>query len=234
MPDNPLILLFVKAPIKGQVKSRLASALGQDIALDLYRTFVLDILAAIETSGIHCTTCYYPPHNGETVSSWLGAHRRYMPQDGNDLGERMEGAFRRAFSKGASRVVLIGSDLPDLPPELFKEAFASLLENGAVIGPARDGGYYLIGFRSDAFLPAVFHGIEWSAATVFARTMAIFERKGRQVHLLPPWQDVDTIDDLMDLSERNRGPACNAPRTMAYLHSIDTDLLTSEVRDANV
>jgi len=234
MPDTPLIVLFVKAPIEGQVKSRLASVLGQDIALDLYRNFVLDILASVENSGIPCTVCYHPPEHSETVKNWLGAHRRYMPQEGNDLGERMELALRRSFSEGASRVVLIGSDLPDLPPELLKEAFVSLLDNGAVIGPARDGGYYLIGFRSDAFLPAVFRGVEWSTDTVFAQTMAIFERKGRQVHALPPWQDVDTIDDLKDLRERNRGPACNAFRTMTYLHTIDTDLFPSEVRDANV
>lgn len=217
MPDNPLILLFIKAPCKGRVKSRLAAVLGQDAALDLYRNFVLDILASIETIGVPCRICYHPPDSGETVRNWLGDRFRYMAQEGTDVGERMEQAFLKAFSEGASRAVLIGSDIPDLPHALLRDAVGRLDRSGAVIGPAKDGGYYLIGFRNDAFFPGIFRGIEWSTSAVFSRTLRVFERERREVSVLPIWQDVDTIEDLKDLMSRNRNGDFSASRTMNAL-----------------
>jgi len=234
MPDDPLILLFVKAPLRGQVKSRLAAVLGQEAALELYRNFVLDMLASIEAGGLSFRICYYPPDSGEIVKNWLGSHLQYLPQEGNDLGERMERAFRRAFSDGAARAVLIGSDIPDLSPARLRDAAGRLDRTGAVIGPSKDGGYYLIGFRNDAFVPGIFQGMEWSTGTVFKKTLQIFEQEQFEVTVLPPWQDVDTIDDLKDLIERSRDSAFSASRTMAYLAGIGTDLFFSEVRDANV
>ena len=234
MPDNPVILLFVKAPLRGQVKSRLAAVLGQDAALELYRNFVLDILASIEKSGVPCIICYHPPDSGEIVMNWLGGRLQCLPQEGRDLGERMERAFRRAFSEGASRAVLVGSDIPDLPPKLLNDALASLLENGAVIGPAKDGGYYLIGFRSETFLPDIFLGIAWSTDTVFSRTLQIFERAHHKVSLLPPWRDVDTIDDLKDFLSRNRNGGFSDSRTMNYLSLLKNKMSSAEVSDAKV
>ena len=234
MPDDPLILLFVKAPIRGQVKSRLAAVLGQDAALELYRNFVLDILTSIEKSGVPCRICHHPPDGGEIVKTWLGDRFRYMPQEGKDIGERMERAFRRAFSEGASRAVLIGSDIPDLPPALLRDAVERLDRTGAVIGPAKDGGYYLIGFRNDAFFPGIFRVQEWSTGTVFKKTLQIFEEEQREVSVLTSWQDVDTIDDLKDLMERSRSSDSGAPRTMAYIAGIETNLFFQEVRDAKV
>lgn len=234
MPDNPLILLFVKAPLRGQVKSRLAAVLGQDAALELYRNFVLDILASIETSGIPFRICYHPPDGGETVKKWLGGHLQYMAQEGNDLGERMERAFRRAFSEGATRAVLIGSDIPDLPPKLLNDSLASLSENGAVIGPAQDGGYYLIGFRSETFFPDIFHGIAWGTDTVFRKTLQIFERAHQKVFLLPAWRDMDTLEDLKDLMDRNGNGGFSDSRTMYYLSFLKNKMNSAEVSDAKV
>jgi rSAM/selenodomain-associated transferase 1 len=232
MIDNPVILLFVKAPLRGQVKSRLAAVLGQDAALALYRTFVLDILASIEKSGVPCIICYHPPDSGEIVKNWLGGRLPRFPQVGKDIGERMERAFRRAFSEGVSRAVLVGSDIPDLPPELLNDALASLSENDAVIGPAKDGGYYLIGFRRETFLPDIFRGIAWSTDTVFSRTMQIFELAHHKVFLLPPWRDVDTIDDLRDLMNRNRNGGFSDSRTMDYLSLFQAQMDSAEVSDA--
>jgi hypothetical protein len=234
MPDNQLILLFVKAPLRGQVKSRLAAVLGQDAALELYRNFVLDILESIEKIGIPCTVCYHPPGGGKTVKSWLGGRLQYMPQEGNDLGERMERAFRRAFSEGAARAVLIGSDIPDLPPALLRDAVGRLDRTGAVIGPAKDGGYYLIGFRNDAFFPGIFRGMEWSADTVLSKTLRVLEQEQREVSVLPSWQDVDTIDDLKDLMSRNRNGNFSAGRTMNYLSFLIKKVNSAEVFDAKV
>lgn len=234
MPGRPIILLFVKSPVKGEVKSRLAAVLGQDAALELYRNFVLDILASVEASGIPFRICCHPPGAVARIASWLGDHHQYLPQEGADLGERMDHAFRKAFSEGVSRAVLIGSDIPDLPPALLQDAVGRLDRTGAVIGPARDGGYYLIGFRSDAFFPEIFRGPEWSSDTVFRTTLQIFERARQQVSLLTPWRDVDTIDDLYDLMNRNRSGRFISSRTMHYLSSLKGSMKSTEVSDAKV
>jgi len=234
MTNSPLILLFIKAPVRGQVKTRLASVLGEEAALYLYRLFVLDIIDTLEQTGIPVRICYTPADSGQAISGWLGPGRHYQPQEGKDVGERMENAFQQAFSEGVSRALLIGSDIPDLPPDVFSEALRALEGNDAVIGPARDGGYYLIGFRSDTFLPALFQGIEWSTNTVLTDTLAIFAREGRTVHRLPLWGDVDTIDDLKDLADRGRQSAFRSSRTMLFLARAKDNLFFSEGSDAKI
>ena len=191
--------------------------LGAEAAAELYRNFVLDTLALVDASGIPCRICHYPPDAGISLKRWLGDRFVFQPQEGADLGERMELAFRRAFAEGHARVVLIGSDIPDLPLSVVSEAFLALDGNDAVIGPARDGGYYLVGFRDNTFLPGIFRGISWSTGTVLADTLAVFEREGRKVHRLSLWRDVDTIDDLKDLMVRSRKSNFSLSRTMAYL-----------------
>ena len=220
MPSAPIILLFIKAPVKGQVKTRLAASLGEDAALDLYERFVLDILDTLEQTGIPVRICYSPPDSRNAVSLWLGPERHYQPQEGADVGARMENAFQQAFSGGASRAILIGSDIPDLPAQVLYDALAGLLTHDAVIGPARDGGYYLIGFRNDSFLPAAFHNVPWSTGVVMEHTLSAFRRSGRSVHMLPAWQDVDTIDDLKALSDRGRLSSFNSSRTMSFIAAI--------------
>jgi len=217
MADRPLITLFVKVPAKSRVKTRLAAALGDDAALELYKRFVQDILDTLEQTGIPVMTCYYPPDSGNAVAEWLGPGQHYLPQEGRDVGERMGNAFRQSFTRGFSRVVLIGSDIPDLPAPLLSEAVAALITHDAVIGPARDGGYYLIGFRHDTFFPGVFSGISWSTGTVFRSTMQAFGKAGQRVHELPLWRDVDTVEDLKDLAARSRRSAFSSSRTMSFL-----------------
>jgi len=150
------------------------------------------------------------------------------------VGERMENAFRQAFTRGFSRVVLIGSDIPDLPSPLINEALAALRMHDAVIGPARDGGYYLIGFRNDTFFPAVFSGIAWSTGAVFRSTMQAFGKAGQRVHELPLWQDVDTIEDLKDLAARSRRSAFSSSRTMSFLARFKVAHFSLEGSDAAI
>ena len=234
MADQPLIILFVKVPARSQVKTRLAAALGEEAALELYQRFVQDILDTLEQTGIPVMICYYPPDNRNAVAGWLGPEQQYLPQEGRDVGERMENAFRQAFNRGFSRVVLIGSDIPDLPAPLIKEALAALHMHDAVIGPARDGGYYLIGFRNDTFFPGVFSGIAWSTGTVFRSTMQAFGKAGQRVHELPLWQDVDTIEDLKDLAARSRRSAFSSSRTMSFLAGFKDAHLSLEGSDAAI
>jgi hypothetical protein len=234
MTGDALILLFLKAPEKGAVKSRLAAVLGEDAALELYRNFVLDMLETIDRSGLPCRVCYHPPDAGESITAWLGRHRSYLAQSGDDVGERMEQAFRRAFAGGISRAVLIGSDIPDLPETVLSGALGSLAASDAVIGPARDGGYYLIGFRRDRFVPAVFHGMPWSSDSVFMRTMRTFAEAGCRVQVLPAWRDMDTAQDLKDLMERPQAPGSGASRTMMYLARNWNTIFPQEDRHATI
>ncbi len=219
MNSSTAILLFIKAPIKGQVKTRLATALGDDAALKLYRNFVLDILDMLDRVGHPFIICYSPPDARSAVVEWLGDHREYLAQEGHDLGERMANAFQVLFSQGISRIVLVGSDLPDLTPEIFEEAFDALQTNDAVIGPAADGGYYLIGFQKNTFLPEVFRNIPWGTNTVQEQTLRIFQHAGHQVHTLPQWRDVDTVEDLRALADRNTDTAFASSRTMKHINN---------------
>jgi len=214
------ILLFIKSPEQGRVKSRLALAVDEETALQVYKSFVLDITDTLKERGQPLTICFHPWNSKETVQSWLGKDLSYAPQRGEDLGERMENAFKDSFSEDVEKVVLIGSDIPDLTATMMDEAFSPLELQDAVIGPASDGGYYLIGFRKHAFLPEVFRGIPWSTGSVFQQTMEIFLRSGMRVHVLPEWNDVDTLSDLRALFVRNMDTWFAKSRSMSLCRKI--------------
>jgi hypothetical protein len=147
---------------------------------------------------------------------WLGRELAYEPQEGNSLGERMYAAFRRAF-RDCRRAVLIGTDTPDLPPSLVEEAFRSLRTHDAVIGPAFDGGYYLIGLSVDSLVPDLFRDLPWGSARVFELTRQIFEEHGLEFHLLPRWGDIDDYDDLAAFFDRWKDLPRGALATIDYL-----------------
>ena len=214
--EKRCIVIFARYPEKGAVKSRLAPVLGEGLVVSLYEAFVVDLLATLEKSGHPFRIAFTPEERVGGIVRCFGRHECF-PQAGMDLGERMKNAFQRCFSDGFASVVIIGSDIPDLPPEVFAEAFAALDNSGAVIGPAADGGYYLIGFRKETFTPEVFGGIAWSTGTVFAETVARLKQAGVGVHRLPLWQDVDTPEDLRDLIRRHRETPFARSRTMACL-----------------
>lgn len=211
------VLLFVKYPEKEKVKRRLAIGLSEDIAVELYRNFVLDTLAMLEELTLLVYICFYPLEMQKKFFNWLGTQYQFLPQEGADLGERMCSCFERAFALGFHRVVLIGSDSPDLPIEVLRDAFTGLQTQDVVLGPAVDGGYYLIGFRNTTFTRKVFKEIQWSAPTVLAETMANIKKANRTVRILPPWCDVDTIDDLKSLVIRSKNTAFKSSRTITYL-----------------
>ena len=196
--DGRRLLLFVRLPEKGRVKTRLARAIGEETALALYRCLVADSLSLARRAGFPTTVFFLPLACAREVSLGLGKEFPCLPQMGRDLGERMCAAFRTAFSD-AREAVLMGSDVPDLPVPFLNEAFDSLREHEAVIGPALDGGYCLIGFSSGAFLPASFSGMEWGGPSVFRSTLDILKDHGLRVHVLPPWRDVDECTDLKAL-----------------------------------
>ncbi len=198
-------MAFVKAPRPGTVKTRLARDIGEETAARLYQHFVLDVLDLLGDNGERERVILYDPPDAWTeIRDWLGPAYRYHPQSGGDLGERMCNAFKWAFADGAHRALLVGTDLPDLPPDVIETADNGLRAADAVLGPSPDGGYYLIGFTRTGFEPAVFHHIPWSTDGVFRQTEQLLTRRGRRLLRLPVWRDVDDLADLGALTDRIR------------------------------
>ncbi|MFP4305660.1 MAG: TIGR04282 family arsenosugar biosynthesis glycosyltransferase [Desulfococcaceae bacterium] len=211
---NSEILVFAKSPRRGRVKTRLARTMGEEAALLLYRAFVADLLDALSDAAGRVAIFHHPADAEAAMREWLGDRWTYRPQRGADLGDRMANALADSFAGGADRAMVVGGDLPDLPKSVVSAAFRGIETNGAVLGPARDGGYYLIGFSASAFQPAVFRDIPWGAESVYRRTLARMAESGLTPAALPVWNDVDTEADLATLN----GDA--APRTRALLAAL--------------
>ncbi len=211
------ILFFVKHPAAGKVKTRLAQHVGQDVATDLYKSFVADILSTLRALSVNIKIVYYASDAENQFQQWLGEEYSYIRQIGMDLGQRMKNAFLQAFSDGFDNVILIGSDIPDLPAEYLELAFKALETNGVVVGPSSDGGYYLIGFTRSTFLPEVFEGVCWSSKSVLEQTANVLKQYEQKVYLLPQWYDIDTWADLSELVERNKYTAFNQSKTLRLI-----------------
>jgi rSAM/selenodomain-associated transferase 1 len=197
--DDRCLLFFVKNPERGKVKSRLAAVIGGDSAVRLYKNLVVQMLSTLKEGTFPLYICFFPKSAQKPTKNWLGSEYCFIPQNGKDLGERMRNGFIEAFEMGFKRVVLIGSDIPDLPLEFIEEAFITLNKNDVVIGPAFDGGYYLIGFKDKSFFPQLFEGIAWGTQNVFGETIEKLKRFRRVVHTLPYLRDIDTAEDLKRL-----------------------------------
>lgn len=221
MADPNCIVVFLRAPRLGKVKTRLARMLGDRKALALYRAFVEDGLAT--AGGIDAPLRVYgtPAEELDAISAWLGSDLSIYAQKGATLGDRMANAFARAFSDGCSRVVLIGTDAPGLPKAFLMEALKRLEDHSAVIGPATDGGYYLIGFNRENFSPQAFEQISWGGPKVFQQTMAILQKMQASVYILPAWRDIDEADDLRAWMQMGVNWVESAPQTVALLQRED-------------
>lgn len=198
---NPdLVLVFVKEPSPGRVKTRLAHAIGAKAAAELYRLLTEEVLRRTAPVGSEYQRLLFfaPPQAGPAMASWLPGETLIAQVEG-DLGARMAGAFEEAFRRGAQRALLIGTDVPGLSRELLIEGFASLEDHDLVLGPAQDGGYYLAGL--DRPQPALFRSVAWSTPSVLGATVERAGVLGLSVRLLETLGDVDTVADL----RRERG-----------------------------
>lgn len=211
-------LLLVKEPSEGAVKRRLAASIGERYCAGLYRAFVEDLLSAFDSASILPTICYHPAWAGPALLAWLGPRYRYLAQRGADHPDSLRCAFEDMFAKGSEKVIILASDNPDLPARNLSLASEALELEDAVLGPASDGGYYLVGFRRGAFVPGAFRQLDWSTDQVFRQTTERVRLAGRSLALLPVWHDVDTVDDLRELARRGTSPDFARSRTMAYIH----------------
>lgn len=208
-----VVLVFAKAPAPGRVKTRLTPPFSPEQAAALYRAFAADSLSAAEgTLGARAVVAY-EPHEDWPDPSWLRQPApEWFPQAGADLGARLAAATGKAFVDGADRVVVIGSDSPQLSPQRIEEAFGALAAAPLVLGPARDGGYYLVGLREPA--PSLFDDIPWSGPQVLMATLARAAELHWPVHLLDELEDVDDAGALARMLESVKGTPL-AARTQA-------------------
>ncbi len=228
MIDNRCVILFVKLPEPGKVKSRLEQYMDGSMVQRLYECLVLDTIDMLEQVKVPFRICYAPPDAQERVRQWLGQAYSYMPQTGNDLGERMEQAFIRVFTEGVDLALLIGSDIPSLTAEIIDDAFRSFSACDAVIGPARDGGYYLIGFKKRTFEPGIFRDMKWSTETVLRETIGKLEKAQLTMHRLPELRDIDTLEDLEAYRSHAEHLGPGASRTLFFLHLHRQSLFRSQ------
>jgi rSAM/selenodomain-associated transferase 1 len=218
LSSSRCLIVFVRYPEAGKVKSRLARDLGGEFVADLYGKFVDDILDAVNSPRHSLRIAFDPPERSGAMRDRFGSAYEYRPQIGDGLGERMENAFRQIFAEGFGSVLLMGSDCPEITGGIIEDAFCAL-ETGhdAVLGPALDGGYYLIGFKAAMFQPGVFRGIAWGGARVLDDTMELLRERNCRIHLSALRRDVDDKDDLLDLMVRHASTPFDNSRTMAFL-----------------
>ncbi len=186
------LVVFLKAPRAGAVKTRLAETLGADAACAAYRQLVEALLANL-TPLPKAELCFAPLEAAAEIEPWLRPGWTSCPQVGGDLGERLLAAFDEHFESDAQHVVIIGSDCPDVTAVDIEDAWLALEGHDVVLGPALDGGYWLIGLRSPQ--PALFTGIPWSTDRVFGETMRRVRENDLRVALLRELSDVDTVAD---------------------------------------
>ena len=193
LADAAVAAILTRAPSSGG-KSRLFTALGRAPDPALLAALLLDTCDAVRASAAAIVVAVEPADAAAEVGALLGGVE-VTGQPAGGLGVRMASVMRTIFSRGARAVAIVGSDLPDLPPPRVGEAFAALDRDPAalVLGPAADGGYYLVAATR---VPPVFDGIEWGTAGVLQATVAAAARQGLRVHLLEPVADVDAPADL--------------------------------------
>jgi len=186
------LIIFVKNPIEGEVKTRLASSLGDEKALEVYQQ-LLKITAGVAEDVNAEKLVSYSKYVEESDDFDETIFDKSVQKKG-DLGEKMKHAFRAGFDEGFNRIVLIGSDCPEITQSLIDEAFIELSEADSVIGPSDDGGYYLIGLSR--FIPELFDDVEWSTSSVFSSTIKALDDLEATYHVLKKLNDIDTESDL--------------------------------------
>lgn len=210
-PPAQRLLVFARLPELGKVKTRLAESIGEDRALEAYKTMLRDLLVSIGTSSaeteIELLWAPTESASGDALTRAFGDFPTAM-QTGTTLGDRLSMAFsERFFFHATQKIVAIGVDDPSLPRTLIDTAFDQLNSCEWVVGPAEDGGYYLIGCRAASFDPMIFADVEWGTSAVFATTMSKIAELQSTVAVLPVRWDIDSELDWDRYVEiRSRDP----------------------------
>ena len=188
-----LLLIFTRNPKLGKCKTRLAATIGGQAALDIYMILIRH--TAEITKDLSCSKEVYYSEEVPENDFWDKDNYAKLLQEGSDLGERMYNAFKSGFQKGYKKIILIGSDIYDLNSETIEEAFVEIENADFVIGPAADGGYYLVGMKT--LNNEIFQNKNWGTETVLEDTLNNLNHK--KVKLLEIKNDIDVYEDLEDI-----------------------------------
>ncbi len=191
------LIIFSRYPEAGKTKTRMIPVLGREGAAKLQRQMTEHTLS--QAKKLHSyrplkLEVHFTGGDRNLMQEWLGRDVTYYQQESGDLGRRMSSAISRAFAAGMAKVIIIGTDCPAVNPSILTEAFNALKRQNLVLGPAEDGGYYLIGLNYP--IPQLFNQIQWGTARVLAQTKNIANKLGLTVHYLPVLADVDRPEDL--------------------------------------
>ncbi len=189
-----LLIVFIKQPEKGKVKSRLAGSIGDEKALSVYKKLIVKTLETIRGLKVDKRICY----SEKILVNDLFDNSLFQKavQQGDDLGQKMHHAIATAGNEGYDKICLIGSDIYDLTEKILAQAFSELDHCDIVLGPATDGGYYLVGMKNP--VSEIFGEINWGTTHVLKQTIKKIEQKGLKFTKLPELNDIDTIEDIRD------------------------------------
>ncbi|HXV80010.1 MAG TPA: TIGR04282 family arsenosugar biosynthesis glycosyltransferase [Candidatus Binatia bacterium] len=217
------LAVMAKAPVPGEVKTRLRPAFTAEEAAEFSRSLLIDQLIHLqEMVTVDFYLAFAPDDSRSLMEQIAPARFQLFPQQGHDLGARMNTIFEKLFQMGHENITLIGGDLPPIPLPFFAAAYSFLesWKKGVVLGPSRDGGYYLVGCHRPT--PQIFQNMSWSHSKVLAQTLARLSALKIDYHLLPNWFDIDTPDDLRHLRSA-LDPALEKamPNTLALLRRLE-------------
>jgi rSAM/selenodomain-associated transferase 1 len=195
------VLVFLKYPRPGRVKTRIARTTGEEQAALLYREMIEIVFAQLQEVRPHCRVVgYFDGQAEEEFLEWRPLADEWWQQPAGDLGARLAAGFATAHST-AQRVLAVGTDCLEIEPEIMRQAISTLTERDAVFGPAHDGGYYLVG--TARHLDGFFTGIPWSSEETLRAHLELCRERGWSYGLLPSRHDIDTWEDWQAYRERN-------------------------------
>ncbi|HKP95953.1 MAG TPA: TIGR04282 family arsenosugar biosynthesis glycosyltransferase [Fibrobacteria bacterium] len=186
--------MFAKYPETGRCKTRLAKGVGEENALRIYIALLDHTLAVVRAAPCRKVLLADPPERASDAAEWAPGMDEYLPQSAGDLGDRMESAVDAAFRRGARKVILLGSDCPQISKDSVISTFAALDRVDVVLGPTDDGGYYLLGLKEGN--ASLFRDIPWSTEKVFEKTLNILKFQTLSYLLQNAFSDVDTPEDF--------------------------------------
>ena len=222
-----LLVVVAKAPVPGEVKTRLCPDLTIGEATNLYRCFIQDRIKEIgNLTAMDLAISYTPEDSKQYFTRFITAGFHLFPQRGKNLGERLSNIFEDKLADEYDAVSIIDSDTPDLPRSIVQQSFQLLMSNGvdAVFGPCDDGGYYLVGMRKPH--PELFQDVPWSTDAVLDITLERAAKLGIRTKLLPGWNDLDTFEDLIDFYDKHKNQSSKikwaGENTFNYLSRLES------------
>lgn len=195
--DENYLIVFTRYPEVGTTKTRIIPVIGAKKAASLQQKMTehtIDTVKLLSNQFPVKIMVFYTGGDLNLMKNWLGNQYNYVNQGSGDLGERLKIAFQRVFEQTTGKVLIIGTDCPDITSTILKQGFDALKDHDLVLGPATDGGYYLIGIKS--LIPELFQGISWGTETVLAETVKIGIQLGLNTAFLPELADIDRPEDL--------------------------------------